>query len=235
MRGFACNVGGAGGVSPGVSTTMPSFTRRIFLCSLVAAAACGGADATTKKQASPPAERTETPPKPRTSDGPTDVGYFAGGCFWGVEHFLEMMPGVIDVESGYMGGEKEAPTYEEVSSGDSGHAETVRVTFDPQQVTYAAVAKRFFEIHDPTQVDRQGPDIGTQYRSAVYVTGPEQRAAVDELIGKLKANGYAVATTVHDAGKFWKAEDYHQDYYAGNKKTPYCHTPVPRFDRPAKE
>lgn len=210
---------------------MTRMTRRIFLCSLVAAAACGSADA-TKKQASPPAEQPAA--KPRPTDGPTDVGYFAGGCFWGVEHFLEAMPGVIDVESGYMGGAKDAPAYEEVSSGTTGHAETVRVTFDPRQIGYAAVAKRFFEIHDPTEVDRQGPDIGTQYRSAVYVTGPEQRAVVDELIGKLKANGYAVATTVEDAGKFWAAEDYHQDYYAKTKKTPYCHTPVPRFDRPAK-
>lgn len=218
----------AGRVDPGVTTMMSSFTRRIFLCSLVAFA-CGGADATSKKQASPPAEVAKA-----KASGQTEVGYFAGGCFWGVEHFLEMMPGVINVESGYMGGEKDSPAYEEVSSGETGHAETVRVTFDPQQVGYAAVAKRFFEIHDPTEVDRQGPDIGTQYRSAVYVTGPEQRAAVDDLIGKLKANGYAVATKVHDAGKFWLAEEYHQDYYANTKKTPYCHAPVPRFDRPAK-
>jgi len=217
---------------PGVPTIMLTVTRRIFLCSLVAAAACGSADA-TKKQANTPADPIEAP-KPRKAEGPTDVGYFAGGCFWGVEHFLEMMPGVIDVESGYMGGAKDSPAYEEVSSGETGHAETVRVTFDPKQIGYAAVAKRFFEIHDPTEVDRQGPDIGTQYRSAVYVTNAEQRAAVDELIGKLKANGYAVATTVHDAGQFWLAEEYHQNYYAKTKKTPYCHTPVPRFDRPAK-
>jgi methionine-S-sulfoxide reductase len=210
--------------------TMQTLTRRFFLCSLVAAAACS-ADATQKK-ASPPAERSAT--TAARTDGPTEVGYFAGGCFWGVEHFLEMMPGVIAVESGYMGGAKDSPAYEEVSNGDTGHAETVRVTYDPQQIGYEAVTKRFFEIHDPTEVDRQGPDIGTQYRSAVFVTGPQQRVIVDGLIGKLKANGYAVATTVHDAGQFWLAEDYHQDYYATTKKTPYCHTPVPRFDRPAK-
>jgi methionine-S-sulfoxide reductase len=206
------------------------FTRRIFLCSLVATAACGSSDANQKK-ASPPAEKVAI--TAARGDGPTAVGYFAGGCFWGVEHFLEMMPGVIDVESGYMGGSKDRPGYEEVSSGETGHAETVRVTFDPQTVGYEAVARRFFEIHDPTEVDRQGPDIGTQYRSAVFVTGPEQRAAVDGLIGKLKANGYAVATTVHDAGTFWPAEEYHQNYYVRTRKTPYCHMPVPRFDRPA--
>lgn len=211
---------------------MQTLTRRIFLCSLVAAAACGRSDVNQKQaKASPPAEKAATT---AAASGPTDVGYFAGGCFWGVEHFLEMMPGVIDVESGYMGGAKDAPEYEEVSSGDTGHAETVRVTFDPQTITYEAVAKRFFEIHDPTEVDRQGPDVGTQYRSAVFVTGPAQRTAVEGLIGRLKANGYAVATTVHDAGKFWPAEEYHQNYYVKTKKTPYCHAPVPRFDRPAK-
>ncbi len=203
---------------------MSDLTRRFFVCLLAGVAACGSADVAPKKAAAARPEPT----------GPTERGYFAGGCFWGVEHFLEQMPGVIDVESGYMGGAKDSPSYKEVSSGDTGHAETVRVTFDPKQVTYEAVAKRFFEIHDPTEVDRQGPDIGTQYRSAVFVTGPEQRAAVEGLIGKLKANGYAVATTVEDAGTFWLAEEYHQNYYVRTRKEPYCHTPVPRFDAPAK-
>lgn len=210
-------------------TTMRTVTRRTLLGLVLAAAACGSADPTQKK-ATPRAE----PRTPTAASGSTEFGYFAGGCFWGVEHFLEQMPGVIAVESGYMGGAKDSPTYEEVSTGDSGHAETVRVTFDPQTIGYAAVARRFFEIHDPTEVDRQGPDIGTQYRSAVFVTGPEQRAAVEDLIGKLKANGYAVATTVEDAGQFWLAEDYHQNYYVRTKKQPYCHTPVPRFERRAE-
>lgn len=205
--------------------------RRSFLGSLILlASACGGAVPAHKQAAPPPqAAADATAPQPPRS-GQVELGYFAGGCFWGVEHFLEAMPGVITVESGYMGGARDKPSYEEVSAGDSGHAETVRVSFDPQAITYEAVAKRFFEIHDPTEVDRQGPDIGTQYRSAVYVTGPAQREAVDRLIKRLKDNGYAVATTVHDAGTFWLAEAYHQDYYARTRKTPYCHTPVPRFD-----
>jgi peptide methionine sulfoxide reductase msrA/msrB len=211
-------------------------------------AACGG-NVTPAPQTSPDeapaAAQAEAPAADAAPGEPTisaaearergGVGYFAGGCFWGVEHFLERMPGVIDVESGYMGGDKDEPTYEEVSSGDSGHAETVRVSFDPAMISYAEVAKRFFEIHDPTQVDRQGPDVGTQYRSAVFVTGPEQRAAVDDLISKLKANGYEVATEVAKAGTFWTAEAYHQDYYVRTKKTPYCHAPVPRFDRRADD
>jgi len=204
-------------------------TRRIFLCMLTAVAACGSVDPT---QTQTPKKDAPTPVA--QASGAKEFGYFAGGCFWGVEHFLEEMPGVIAVESGYMGGAGDSPSYAEVSSGASGHAETVRVSFDPGAITYAAVAKRFFEIHDPTEVDRQGPDIGTQYRSAVFVTGPEQRAAVQDLVGKLEANGYAVATKVHDAGQFWLAEDYHQDYYARTHKTPYCHGPVPRFDRAAK-
>lgn len=201
---------------------MKTMTRRLFVCAMVAAAACGSADPSQKKGA-PQAEHS----------GAQEVGYFAGGCFWGVEHFLEQMPGVIAVESGYMGGATEAPSYDAVSSGDSGHAETVRVSFDPQVVTYEAVARRFFEIHDPTEVDRQGPDVGTQYRSAVFVTGPQQRTAVEGLIGELTANGYAVATKIHEAGQFWPAETYHQNYYARTRKTPYCHTPVARFDRSA--
>ena len=194
--------------------------RRIFLnLSVLLVAACGGV---TSAPQDPP-EAIAAPIEPA-------YGYFAGGCFWGVEHFLEAIPGVVDVESGYMGGDA-APTYEEVSTGATGHAETVRVTFDPGKVSYEVVAKRFFE----TQVGGQGPDIGDQYRSAVFVAGPEQRAVVDGLIVRLRANGYAVATEVLAAKRFWLAEAYHQDYYERTRKTPYCHAPMPRFDEPPSE
>jgi methionine-S-sulfoxide reductase len=157
------------------------------------------------------------------------VAYFAGGCFWGVEHFLEQMDGVLRVESGYMGGELDDPSYEDVLSHTSGHLETVRVWFDPAKVSYEAVAKRFFEIHDPTQADGQGPDIGPQYISAVFVTGDAQREATESLFRRLRDRGYDVVTQVRPAGKFWIAEDYHQDYYVVHKKQPYCHAPVDRF------
>ncbi|MCA9634477.1 MAG: peptide-methionine (S)-S-oxide reductase MsrA [Myxococcales bacterium] len=201
--------------------------RRNLLALLATAtltAACGRAE--SAQRSSPPS------PEPTPAAAKIEVGYFAGGCFSGVEHFLEALPGVIDVESGYMGGASESPTYDEVSTGASGHAEAVRVTYDPAKITYEAVARRFFEIHDPTEVDRQGPDIGHQYRSAVFVTGPEQRAVIDRLIGQLRTNGYAVATEVEEAGPFWLAEAYHQDYYERTHKVPYCHAPVPRFDGP---
>lgn len=168
-----------------------------------------------------------------TDAAPTPVGdgvaYFAGGCFWGVEHFLEQLPGVLSVESGYMGGHVQAPTYEQVSSHGSGHLEAVEVRFDPAKISYEAVAKRFFEIHDPTQADGQGPDIGPQYLSAVFYTSPEQQRTTEALIERLQARGYAVVTQVRPAERFWKAEAYHQDYYASTGKTPYCHGRVERF------
>ena len=163
-----------------------------------------------------------------------EVAVFGLGCFWGAEEIYWQVPGVWSTSVGYAGGSTPHPTYEEVCSGKTGHTEAIRLVFDPAVVSFADLVKRFFEIHDPTEVDRQGPDIGTQYRSAVFITSPQQRAAIKDLTGKLEANGYAVATTVLDAGKFWLAEDYHQDYYARTHKTPYCHGPVPRFDRPAK-
>ncbi|GEM_PF-700497 len=157
------------------------------------------------------------------------VAYFAGGCFWGVEHFMEQIDGVLRVESGYMGGHIDDPSYEQVSSRSSGHLETVRIYFDPDKVVFAVLAKRFFEIHDPTQTDGQGPDIGPEYLSRVFVTGPEQRDATEGLIAKLEARGYEVATTVEAAQTFWIAEDYHQDHYAKAGTQPYCHAPVDRF------
>ena len=154
----------------------------------------------------------------------TATAYFAGGCFWGVEHLLQEVGGVTDVRSGYMGGHTEKPTYREVSSGRTGHAETVEVVYDPTRTTFEELARLFFEIHDPTQVDRQGPDRGSQYRSAIFYVDDEQRLTAERLIGILKEKGHDVATEVTAAGPFWKAEDYHQDYYAKSGGSPYCHT-----------
>lgn len=164
-----------------------------------------------------------------TTPAADGVAYFAGGCFWGVEHYMEQLDGVLSVESGYMGGHVDSPSYEQVSSHDSGHLEAVEVRFDPAKISYEAVAKRFFEIHDPTQADGQGPDLGPQYLSAVFYTSPEQKQTTETLIDTLKGRGYAVVTEVRPAERFWKAEGYHQDYYASNGKTPYCHSRVKRF------
>ena len=158
------------------------------------------------------------------------IAYFAGGCFWGVEHYLEQMDGVASVESGYMGGHIESPTYQQVSSQTSGHLETVEVRFDANRVSYYDVAKRFFEIHDPTQANGQGPDIGPEYLSVVFYADDAQKKDTETLIGLLRERGYDVVTTVRKAEKFWPAEDYHQNYYANSGKKPYCHARVRRFD-----
>ncbi len=168
-------------------------------------------------------------PAQTTNLAPRDTAYFAGGCFWGVEYYMEQAPGVISAVSGYIGGIKEAPTYREVSSHTTGYAEAVRVIFAPSETTYEALAKLFFEIHDPTEVNRQGPDVGSQYRSEIFYKNMEQRATAEQLIAQLKQKGYRVATLVTPAEKFWKAEDYHQDYYAHKGGTPYCHKYTKRF------
>jgi len=166
---------------------------------------------------------------PDESSGETATAYFAGGCFWGIEHLLQEVDGVTDVRSGYMGGHTEKPTYHEVSSGRTGHAETVEVVYDPTRVTFEELARFFFEIHDPTQVDRQGPDMGSQYRSAIFYAGDEQKLVAERLIGILKEKGYDVATELSEAGLFWEAEDYHQDYYEKSAGSPYCHARQKRF------
>ena len=136
---------------------------------------------------------------------------------------------MLDVVSGYIGGHTENPTYEEVCSHRTGHAEAVRVTFAPAKVSYEKLARLFFEIHDPTQVGRQGPDIGDQYRSEVFYTTPAQRATAEKLIAELRAKGYDVATRVTAATTFWPAEEYHQDYYDRKGAQPYCHAYTKRF------
>lgn len=157
------------------------------------------------------------------------LAYFAGGCFWGVEYFLEKLDGVHAVESGYMGGHIENPSYVEVTGHGTGHLETVRVRYDPSKVSYEALAQRFFEIHDPTQANGQGPDIGPQYLSAIFVANDEERSVVKRLISALKTRGYAVVTEIKPTVEFYTAEDYHQDYYVRHESKPYCHTPVDRF------
>ena len=166
---------------------------------------------------------------PADPTAPVELAYFAGGCFWGVEHYMEQLDGVHAVESGYMGGHVDSPSYGDVSSQTSGHLETVVVRFDPKVVTYETVAKRFFEIHDPTQADGQGPDLGPEYLSAVFYTSPAQKLTVEGLIAQLRTRGYDVVTELRPAEKFWPAEGYHQDYYAKTGKTPYCHARVKRF------
>ncbi len=159
----------------------------------------------------------------------TDTAIFAGGCFWGVEYYMMKSGGVISTTVGYTGGHTENPTYQQVCSGNTGHYEAIEVVFDPSKTNFEKVAKLFFEIHDPTQWNHQGPDRGEQYRSAVFYRNEEQKKITDKLISQLKANGYAVVTEVKPAGKFWKAEDYHQDYYNHKGSEPYCHGYVKRF------
>ena len=155
---------------------------------------------------------------------------FAGGCFWGVEYYFQQAKGVIRAVSGYTGGTVESPTYEQVCRKKTGHLEAVEVLFDPKLTSYETLAKLFFEIHDPTQADGQGPDIGEQYKSAVFYRNENQKAVAEKLIKQLADKGLKVATRVAPAGKFWRAETYHQDYYFVQGKTPYCHRPVKRFD-----
>ena len=161
--------------------------------------------------------------------GRSQVAFFAGGCFWGIEYLFQSMDGVSRVDSGYMGGEHPNPTYEEVCTGGTGHAEAVRVFFDPELVSYETLATAFFEVHDPTQVGGQGPDIGPQYRSAVFVESEEQERTVRELIGILEGKGLRVVTEVQPAGIFWPAEAYHQDYFERNAAGHVCHARVQRF------
>jgi peptide methionine sulfoxide reductase msrA/msrB len=148
----------------------------------------------------------------------SETAYFAGGCFWGVEDVFEQIDGVLDAESGYMGGKSENPTYEQVCSHTTGHAETVKIVFDPARVGYEKLLKVFFDNHDPTQLDRQGPDLGDSYRSAVFTATAEQKKQAESFVKTLAATprfaGRKIVTQIVDPGpRFWPAENYHQDYH----------------------
>ncbi|MDA3945659.1 MAG: peptide-methionine (S)-S-oxide reductase MsrA [Helicobacteraceae bacterium] len=156
--------------------------------------------------------------------------YFAGGCFWGVEYYLEKLPGVDDVVSGFMGGHKKNPSYHEVSYTDTGHVETVEVTYDPKKISYETLAKSFFEIHDFTQTNGQGPDIGSQYLSVLFYSDMQEKVVAEKLVGILTKKGYKVATKIRKAETFYAAEEYHQDHYERNGRVPYCHSYKKVFD-----
>ncbi|MFC1745671.1 bifunctional methionine sulfoxide reductase B/A protein [Candidatus Riflebacteria bacterium] len=155
--------------------------------------------------------------------------YFAGGCFWGVEYYFQNLKGVLGTQVGYMGGRLENPSYREVCSGTTGHIEAMEVVYNPAKTSYEKLAKLFFEIHDPTQVNRQGPDIGEQYKSAIFYVDNEQKVIAEKLIKILEEKGLKIATRLIQAKTFWNAENYHQDYYKKNGKAPYCHTYIKRF------
>ncbi len=172
-------------------------------------------------------EKGSTMPK-ESQPVSTQVAYFAGGCFWGVEHIFQEAPGVITAESGYMQGKTENPTYAQVCAHDTDHAEAVKVVFDPAAISFEQLLDGFFRMHDPTQVNRQGPDSGTQYRSGVYCSSPEQLAQAKAFVAKLTAGkkfAQPIATQIELAKKFYPAEEYHQDYVDKTGQT--CHVGNP--------
>ncbi len=167
--------------------------------------------------------------KPDIKDENLSYAYFAGGCFWGVEYYLEKLEGVKEVTSGFMGGDVKNPSYYDVVRSNTGHLETVEVIYDQSKISYEKIAKTFFEIHDPTQTNGQGPDIGKQYLSAVFVKNEKEREIIENLIKKLEANGYKVATKILNKSEFYKADESHQNYYEKKGSKPYCHGYTKRF------
>ena len=166
---------------------------------------------------------------PESQPVKTEVAYFAGGCFWGLEHYFQEGPGVVDAVSGYMQGRADHPTYKEVCTDKTGHAETVKVVYEPARITYRRLLEAFFTMHDPTERDRQGPDIGTQYRSGIWYTTDEQKreaeAFIKELEAKQRFDGRPIVTQIEPAKTFWPAEAYHQDYVTKTGRT--CHVKDP--------
>ena len=176
---------------------------------------------TENKTQAPPTEET-TPMKSEPAVETTTLG---AGCFWCIEAVLEQVEGISDVTSGYMGGAVENPTYEQICTGLTGHVEVVQVTFDPQVIGFAAVLEQFWKLHDPTTLNRQGNDVGTQYRSAIFYHSPQQLQVAEKSKKEKEAKGVfrnPIVTEITKVEKFYPAEKYHQDYYRNNKAAPYC-------------
>lgn len=167
----------------------------------------------------------------------TESAMFGAGCFWGVEAMFRKVPGVVDVAVGYAGGKTKNPTYKDVCTDATGHAEVVKIDFDPTKVTYAKLVETFFKVHDPTQLNRQGPDFGTQYRSAIFFYSPDQEKTAKEIKERLTTNGKykrPIVTQIEKAGEFYRAEEYHQQYLFKHGMD-HCHLPEPEDDADAKD
>jgi len=148
---------------------------------------------------------------------------FASGCFWGTQYYFNKIKGVVSTRAGYIGGRLKNPTYDQVSTGKTGHVEAVEVEYDPKVTNYENLAKLFFETHDPTQKGGQGPDTGTQYLSKIFYSNQEEKEIGERLVKVLKDKGMDISTKIEKAGEFFPAEDYHQDYYEKKGGSPYCH------------
>jgi peptide-methionine (S)-S-oxide reductase len=207
------------------NTPLAVVVAAIAVCAALAAGGCqpdqeGHAMIAPSQDNTPSAAPQKTPaPNPGTEAAPpakTAVATFAAGCFWGVEAKFRQVPGVVDAMVGYTGGHTEHPTYKQVCTGTTGHAEAVQVTYDPAKVTYEALLEVFWNIHNPTTANRQGPDVGSQYRSAIFYHAQEQEAAARKSKAALQVSGRwgerTVVTQIEPAGPFWRAEEYHQRY-----------------------
>lgn len=154
----------------------------------------------------------------------TKKAIFASGCFWGTQYYFDKAQGVVFTRAGFIGGKTENPTYEQVATGRTGHIEAVEVTYDPDETNFESLAKLFFETHDPTQRDGQGPDLGPQYRSAIFYHDDKERMIAQLLINELVNKRMDIATKLHPATTFWPANEEHQQYYEKNGGIPYCHS-----------
>ncbi len=199
--------------------------KTIIIAAAFALAAAGGYDAMSGQD--------------QARAGQLEKATLGGGCFWCLEAVYEELAGVTDVVSGYAGGRKGNPTYEEVCSGRSGHAEVVQITYDPAVTSFAEILGVFFTIHDPTTLNRQGADVGSQYRSAIFYTGAAQKDLAEQAIAAVNASGAwknRVVTEVTPLTEFFRAEDYHQDYYANNRAQGYCQAVInPKLAKFRKE
>ncbi len=198
----------------------------LLALSLVACTSRRGSDAAAEAATTALAREPSAAPE-RQKPSAQETAILAGGCFWGMEELLREIPGVIETSVGYSGGKTKDPTYEDVSGGASGHAESVRVVFDPTKISYADLLENwFFRMHDPTTSNRQGNDVGTQYRSAIFVTSPEQKRIAEEVKARVDKSGKwksPIVTEIVAAGPFTPAEEYHQKYLVKNPGGYTCH------------
>jgi len=201
------------------------FVLLAWIGSMSCAVAADHSEATSKSTATPALAEGKNAKGTMTENGKREVATLAGGCFWCLEAVYDELKGVDSAVSGYAGGTVKNPTYKQVCNGDTGHAEVVQITFDPSVVSYKELLEVFFTIHDPTTLNRQGADVGTQYRSAIYYNSPEQKAAAEEVIKEITAEKIwdsPIVTEVTPLDKFYEAEDYHQEYFARNPTQGYC-------------